>query len=157
MEVNRNRSVMTVSLAVKNLQVASINFVRAIVQNECTKDDPVVRAALRTLMGVIEPYIGEKTINKHVSDDVKYLHSRLVEQNNDIEDNAAAAEMAVLGEAKICENLITRIERLIESAPEDAIIPLIEKLDRIAVQPAHRDRLNFFKRALGIPTTGENK
>lgn len=157
MEVNRNRSVMTANSAAKNLQVASIDFVRAIVQNECTKNDPIVRAALRTLMGVIEPCIGEKPINKHVSDDVKYLHSRLVEQNSDIEDNAATAEMAALGEAKICENLITRIERLIESAPEDAIIPLIDKLDRIAVQPAHRGRLNFFKRALGIPTTGEIK
>mgnify|MGYP001328558865 CR=1 FL=1 len=133
------------------LQIAIHDFVLIAVQNECVKNNQQVMAAMRVLFHLVGPCVGTKIDPQLIKDDIQYLHARIVGENAPV--TLQIEEVALFGENKLCETLIARIERMIETAPEEDIIPHVEKLERIAVQPAHKNRLNFFKRALGIATT----
>ena len=158
MEVNRNLSVMSNNPQAIKLQSAIYAFAQAALQNDCVKNDQQVMAAMRVLFQLLEPYASSASNEAALKTDLQFLYSRIVGSDSEsvFDDASQLEQIAALGETKLCESLIARIDAIIERADEAEIMPHLKKLERIAVQPAHRERLNFFKRALGISaTTGE--
>lgn len=154
MEVNRNLSVMKPLPTKQSLQSAMIEFARACTFDTDVRGDKLAMASLRITFELLAIATKEnrKINSDQMIDDVRFLHERIVELNI-FPSSAVINQVADVGENQICENLIAKIAKLIDSAPENEIIPHLERLERIATQPQYIARLNFYKRALGLPIT----
>lgn len=139
-----------------NIQNALLTFAQALVAERSVTQDALAMASMRVTFELLHKHAGMPVNTESIRNDLKFLHSRLIELNalDGMEDRS---QLAAQGSKSICNALIKKLNGMIETAPEEELIPLIKQLELNATEPAHFTNLEFYKRALGLATTEETR